>query len=323
MWPAKGVAEFSACEVNAPKENEVLVRTRVTLISPGTERAFFLGAPGAAYPFPWPAFGYSNVGEVIEVGSAVEGLKVGQRVACGTGHCSHFTIEPGACLPIADSVSDEEAVFFNMITIALQGMRKARVEIGEPVVVIGAGMIGLLAMRLAKLQGALPAVIVDRDEFRVEFAKKFGADVALINGEKLVEQIQAACAPTGAAVVIEATGFPEPILTALLVAKRFGRVVLLGSTRGEVNGVDFYRDVHRKGLTIIGAHNGARPQTDAAGGWWPMADDFRTSLRLLESKRLDVLPLITHRFAAKDAAQAYELLAQSAPAAQAMLLNWV
>lgn len=322
MWPAKGVAEVQPFEVPAPKENEALVRTRATLISQGTERAFFLGMPDAAFTFPGPAYGYSNVGEIVQLGAKVEGFKVGQRVACGAGHLSHFVMDTSFLLPVADSVADEEAVFFNLITIAMQGVRKGKVELGEPVVVLGAGMIGIFAMQLAKLQGALPAIVVDKDPGRAAFAKKLGADVAFLLSDQLPAEIEKACAPIGASVVIEATGFPQPIVLAFQLARRLGRVVLLGSTRGETEKVNFYRDVHRKGLTILGAQNGARPKTDSYAGWWTMADDWRTSLKLLELKRLSVQPLITHRFAAKDSPKAYDLLAKGDMTAQAMILKW-
>jgi len=322
VWTQKGVAETQAFDVPAPKEMEVVVRTHATLISPGTERAFFLGAPGAACEFPVRGPGYSNVGEIIQLGAGVEGLRVGQRVASGTGHSSHVVVEAVHCLPLADALADDEAVFFNLVTIALQAVRKARIELGEPAVVIGAGLIGLFAMQLAKLNGALPVGIVDKDEGRAAFAKKFGADFTLVLNERLPGAIQQACAPTGPAVVFEATGFPQPIVLAFQLAKRHGRVVLLGSTRGEVEQVNFYRDVHQKGITVIGAHNSTRPKQDSAPGWWSMADDWRIALKLLEARRLPVQPLITHRFAAKDAPKAYGILAKGDPSAQAMILDW-
>jgi threonine dehydrogenase-like Zn-dependent dehydrogenase len=123
-------------------------------------------------------------------------------------------------------------------------------------------------------------------------------------------------------VVIEATGQPQAVVLAIQLAKRFGRVVILGSTRGSVDGINFYLDVHHKGLTILGAHNSSRPKQDSHPGWWTMADDWRTSLKLLEWKRVTVAPLITHRFAATDAPKAYDLLAKGDLHAMAMVLDW-
>ena len=76
----------------------------------------------------------------------------------------------------------------------------------------------------------------------------------------------------GPAVVIVATGYPDAIVSAFALAKQGGRVVLLGSTRGETDHVNFYRDVHKKGLVIIGAHDSTRPSLDSAAGWWTLSD---------------------------------------------------
>lgn len=322
VWTRKGVAAVEPFDMPSPKSGEVLIRTHTTLISQGTERAFFLGAPNAACEFPVRAPGYSNLGEVMQLGEGVEGLRVGQRIASGAGHASHAVMPATVCLPVADNVSDEEAVFFNLVTITMQAVRKARIELGEPVVVVGAGMIGLFAMQLAKLQGALPVVAVDKDPERVAFARKFGADVALVSDDKLPDALAKACAPRGAAVVIEATGIPAAVVQSIQLARRFGRVVILGSTRGDVNGLNFYLDIHHKGITILGAHNSTRPQHDSSPGFWTMRDDWQTSLKLMETKRLDVKPLVTHRFGWKDAVKAYELLARGDTTAQGMVLNW-
>lgn len=219
-------------------------------------------------------------------------------------------------------MSEEQAAFFNLITITLQGVRKARVELGEPVVVLGAGLIGLLAMRLAKLCGALPAICVDKDERRLEFARQFGADAVLAADDKLPEVLQRLCEPSGASVVIEATGSPQAIVQAFSLTRRLGRVILLGSTRGETERVNFYRDVHQKGLTVVGAHNSTRPPQDSHPGWWSMRDDFRVSLKLLATRRLELQSLITHRFPWQQIPQAYELLSQWDGNAQGMLLDW-
>ena len=323
VWTQKGVAEVQPFEPSSPAEGEALIQTRVTLVSPGTERAFFLCMPNAACEFPVYQPGYNNVGEVIQVGAKVDGLKSGQRVACAAGHASHVVFNAADCLPLSEDAADEDAVFFNMATISLQGVRKARIELGESVIVIGAGPIGLLAMQLAKLQGALPVLMVDKDKNRLEFAQKMGADVTLVSDDQLSSNAQKHYDGQGAAVVIEASGHPQAIVTAFQLAGQFGRGILLGSTRGETEKVNFYRDVHHKGLTVIGAHNfGSRPRHESHAGWWTMRDDQRMAVKLLALKRLNVQPLITHRFKWNESSKAYALLARFDLNAQGMLLDW-
>ena len=321
LLTAPGAVELASLPVPTPGPHELLVRTQTSLISPGTERAFFLGLPNTTQQYPQPA-GYSNIGEVVGLGSEVTGRQIGDRVASAAAHAAFVTVAAVDALPVPLGLSGEEAVFFNLTSIALQGVRKARVELGEPVAVVGAGLIGLLALQLARLQGALPAVSIDQDTTRLDFARQVGADVGIVPGPDLAAQLAAVCGGAGAAVVIEATGHPEAVKTALVCARPFGRVVLLGSTRGETDGVNFYRDIHRPGLTVIGAHNIARPRRESHAGWWTEIEDQAVALQLLAHQRISVRPLITHRFASRDAVDAYERLRAWDRTALGMVLNW-
>lgn len=321
IFAERGVARLETFDVPEPDQGELLIRTRASLISPGTERAFFLGMPNTSQRYPQPT-GYCNIGEVLAVGADVPDWQVGQRVASPAHHARHACIEAASCTPVPAELADAEAAFYQLVAIALGGVRKARIELGEPVVVIGAGLIGLLALQLARLQGALPAISVDMAPRRLEFARSVGADATVRADDDMLPAVRDLCGDAGAAVVIEATGHPEAIPTAFDLARPGGRVILLGSTRGETEFVNFYRDVHRKGLTLIGAHNIARPAHDTAPGWWTLADDQRIALDLLALDRLTVSPLITHRFGWQDAVDAYELLKQPSPETLGIVLEW-
>jgi 2-desacetyl-2-hydroxyethyl bacteriochlorophyllide A dehydrogenase len=316
------VVEIEEFAVPDPGPAEVLIRTRASLISPGTERAFFLALPNtnASYPL-YP--GYSNIGEVISLGAGVATLKVGDRVASGTGHASHVIAPAARCVCVPAVVPDDEAAFFNLIAIAMQGIHKARIELGEPVVVLGAGPIGICAMQMAKASGALPVMIVDQDESRLDLALRAGADVALLNDAQVVDRIREHAGRDGAAVVIEVTGAAAAILSAFQMAGTRGRVILLGSARGDTDQVNFYRDVHRKGLSVIGAHEITRPQHNSLPGWWTQRDEQQIALKLLAKGRMTVKPLISHRFAWRALAQAYALLESWDPAATGMVINWL
>src|SRR5688572_16588236 len=153
-WPEPRRAVLETFAVQAPGPGEVLLAAERTLISPGTERAFFLGLPNAATKFPsYP--GYNSVGRVLAVGEGVEGLVPGDRVAAAAAHASHARVRTDRCAPVPDGLDPEAAVYFYMASIALQGVRKARVELGEAVAVLGLGLIGNLALQLARLQGGL------------------------------------------------------------------------------------------------------------------------------------------------------------------------
>jgi len=304
-----GHVELESCDLPAPGSGQVVIQTQMTLISPGTERAFFLKLPNANLPYPlYP--GYSNIGTVIRTGKDVESHWMGRRVASSGSHAAHVLMAAEDCHMLPDDLSSENAVFFNLIAIAMQATHKARIELGESVIVIGAGLIGLFAMQLARLSGGLPVTIIDLDEKRLELAKSLGAD-DIHTPETFDGQ---------ADVVIEATGAPAAIQNALTWAAQRGRVLLLGSARGDTDGINFYRDVHRKGVTIIGAHEINRPSVDNSPGFWRQYDEQRIALELLARRRLSTSATITHRFAWNDFPQAYDLLREGN--AMAMLINW-
>jgi threonine dehydrogenase-like Zn-dependent dehydrogenase len=214
------------------------------------------------------------------------------------------------------------AVFFSLGAIALQGVRKARVELGEPVLVLGLGLIGNLALQMARLNGAVPAIGLDPDAGRREIGRACGADACFDpTGADTGAELAAATAERGPAVVIEATGSPEVVNEAFARAASQGRVVLLASTRG-VTETNFYRDVHRKGLTVLGAHANTVPPHDSSPGFWTLRDDTALVLRLLAAGRLRVEPLISEIAPAEEAPRLYEQLGSWRKDALGMLLRW-
>lgn len=323
VWPDRAKVDIETFMLPSVGDDEVLVATQCTLISPGTERAFLLGLPNAQGRYPARP-GYSNIGRIIEVGKGITDYEIGDRVASTQGHTSHFVTSPSRLLKIAsDDVPAEEAVFFNLGAIALQGVRKARIELGEATLVLGQGLIGLSAMQLSKLSGALPLIAADLIDSRLEISKRIGADHTF-NPEDtdFSEQLGDATQGDGPAVVIEATGHPDAIGTALAVAGRDARVVLLASTRGETPSVNFYRDVHKKGLILHGAHNSIRPRQESSPNFWTLEADSRLLLSLIAQKRFNVIPLISHRVPGEDAAKAYQLLMAWNPDLLGVVLQW-
>lgn len=323
VWPSRAKIEVETFTLPPIRDDEVLVATDCTLISPGTERAFLLGLPNAQGRYPSRP-GYSNIGTVIEVGKALKDWAVGDRVASALGHTSHFVTAPNRLLKVpAADVPAEEAVFFNLGAIALQGVRKARIELGEATLVLGQGLIGLLAMQLSKLSGAVPLIAADLTDSRLELSKRMGADCTL-NPEDadFSEQLSDATKGDGPAIIIEATGHPEAISTALDAAGWGARVVLLASTRGETPNVNFYRDVHKKGLILYGAHNSIRPRQESSPNFWTLEDDSLLLLSLIAHKRFSVAPLISHRVPGTDAPKAYQLLMEWNPGLLGVVLQW-
>ena len=347
VFTSPGSVEIETFDVPRPGTLEVLVETEVSLISPGTEGASLLALPNTGNQFPqYP--GYLNVGRVLEVGREVEGIKPGDRFSSHSAHASHVVIQSlpdhsvrrgtldgidpssskqtlrrSALVP--DGLGSDTAAFANLCAISLQGVRKARIELGEAVLVIGQGLVGNLAAQFARLEGGYPVIAADLSESRLSVSRATGADHTILAGSDsggIVEAVRSITTEDGARAVIETTGAPDPVVTSFRAAGWHGRVVLLASTRGETERVNFYADVHRKALTILGAHNSARPAKDASPGFWPLDADLRLSLDLMAAGRLAIEPLITTRLSFEEAAQAYRFVTEQQRDALGILLEW-
>jgi L-iditol 2-dehydrogenase len=307
----------------------ILVRTGTTLISPGTEVANYLGRtterpPERTEPY-YP--GYSFAGEVIAVGDGMVCFQPGDRV---TGPLPHASMALEArperlerITHIPDGVSDRQAAFSQLSCIALNGVRKAEIQLGDKVAVVGAGLVGLLAARLSQLNGGHPVVSLDLVPARRRAALDFGVDAVLdapgsADSDATIETLT----PTGFDVVIEATGAAAAFVPALKLAARGGRVILLGSTRGVVEGFSPYAESHLKGLTIIGAHVWTAPTHATERDRWTEPVNRRVLLSLMRGGLFDVEKLITHEIAPADAGDAFAGLASEPDKYLGVQIDW-
>ncbi|HHV95658.1 MAG TPA: zinc-binding alcohol dehydrogenase [Clostridiaceae bacterium] len=282
----KGKMALEEGVIADPSDNEVQVRAISSVISPGTERAFILALENTKSTFP-QSVGYSCSGIVEKVGNSVTEFKVGDYVAGIMHHQSIGNIPVENVVKIPDGVSFDEAAFVRIGVIAMQAVRKAKIELCEGVLVIGMGLIGQTAMQLAKVNGAYPLICADKVESKLKLAKENGADVVVnTENENWIDEVMEATEGKGPQVVIESTGFPLPIVSAFQAARRFGRVILLGSTRGDTT-VNFYRDVHKKALTIIGAHISSNPEFESYPNHWTFKDNAKAFLSLIKNRRIN------------------------------------
>jgi 2-desacetyl-2-hydroxyethyl bacteriochlorophyllide A dehydrogenase len=307
-------AEWVERELPEPGPGEVLIRTHKTLISTGTELTAYTGdfPPGSVWSgvvqYPWHP-GYCNVGEVVEVGPGVVVYKPGQRVASWGPHATYALQPLSQVQAIPDGVTDDQAVFWNLGKTVMNGVRLARIALGEAVVLVGVGILGQLATQYAALSGAWPLVVVDLSELRLEMARKHGATHALLGGrDELLAQVREITRGRMADVAFEITGNQRVIPMVVRLVRRLGRVVLLGSPRGKVE-LDFHDEVHTLGLQIIGAHVSTHPEVETPYNPWTPERNGELFFDLVMAGKLQVAELITHRLPWRDAPAAYERLA--------------
>lgn len=322
--------ELESCELpDTPPPGTLLVEARTSAISAGTEIANFRGiTPYHSAEQPdWrdrPYYpGYSLAGVVRAVGDGVSGFAPGDRV-CGWGpHGSAAVVDAARFAQIPDGVSFDHAAMTTLTVIVMNAVRLARIELGERVGVVGAGLIGQLALQLSRLCGARPTVSIDPIAKRRELAQRCGATIGLDpSADDADEQLTRMTGGAELDVVFEATGSPAAFNPALRRVAFGGRLILLGSTRGLVDGFDPYSDVHRKGITVIGAHVSSHPGQATHFNRWTTANNQRLALDLMADGSLQLGPLISHRVAGDEGAAMFERLAESRESFFGVLLQW-
>lgn len=268
------------------------------------------------------SLGYCNVGRIAEVGAGVLGYTAGERVISNGKHAEVVSVPVNLCAKVPDPVSDEEAAFTVLGAIALQGIRLAQPTLGETVVVTGLGLVGLLTVQLLRAHGCR-VLGLDFDREKLAMARRFGAEVVdLAAGQDPVKATELYSRGRGvdAVIVTAATKSSEPMHQAALMCRKRGRIVLVGVTGLELSRDDFFK----KELTfqVSASYGPGRydPNYEEKGQDYPVGfvrwteqRNFEAVLDMMADGRLDVKPLISHRFAIADAAQAYELVGSARP----------
>ena len=344
--------ELVLAEVPPPScaDRGVVVRTRYSVVSAGTERAMLAlakkGLLGKARARPDlvrqvlrrarvegiaptlrkalarldepVSLGYSAAGEVIEVGRDSEGFGRGDRVAvAGAGYANHaeFNFVPrNLCVRIPDGVAYADAAFATVGAIALQGIRQAQPQLGERVVVIGLGLIGVLTSQLLRANGC-SVLGIDAAKERVDFARGIGFEAALASEAEAVSKAFTAGRGADAVIVTAATSSSEPVVTAGEISRLKGRVVVVGLVGMEVPRETYYRKELDLRLSMSYGPGRYDAEYEERGHDYPLAYVRFTEQRNMESfldlVRLGTVTpatLVSHRFAFADALEAYALV---------------
>ena len=312
--PEKGKIQLEEYELPAVGRDQVLVKEYYTAISPGTEIAFLHGAPNTPNEFPFYP-GYNACGVIEAVGEDVVGLKVGDMICQNGKHASYNVVDANQFVLVPEGVSPREATVFRLASIALQGLRKIQIQIGDRVAILGLGPVGNLAVQTAKLAGALEVDVFDISAERRELALKCGADHAYNN---LADPAFAMKYD----VVVEASGARGVVPSTFEAAKKFGKVLLLGCTRNTEDGVNFYKDILKNALTVVGAHEFCRPQVDNCGILKTTHYDDTTMLNFIGQGRINTDVLISEVYSPENAQEAYDRLYNRDPKLMLVSFDW-
>jgi 2-desacetyl-2-hydroxyethyl bacteriochlorophyllide A dehydrogenase len=321
VFAGKQLVSLESAESRELANGQVRVKSRYSLISTGTENIVFnrLFSAGShwdnwvTYPF-YP--GYSIVGDIVEVADDVTSLKVGDRVAMRLPHASEHVVTESECCPVPKDVDPAQAAWFALAKIAYMGALAADYELGDSVLVIGAGPIGQMSVRWAAAAGASAIIVVDPVAARLDSAIAGGATATIAGSSSDCEaKVRAANNGELPKIVIDGTGFSNVFSDALSLAAKRGTVVILGDT-GFPAEQRLSSDVISRGLKIIGAHDGLNDDQ------WNNATISFLFFALVASGRFDLEGLNSHTFKPEQVGDAYELLNTRRGETMGVLFDW-
>ena len=267
--------------------------------------------------------GYSSAGYVIAIGKGVREFDVGDRVACaGAGYASHaelVSVPANLVVKVPDGVDLLEASFAAIGSIALHALRLSQVQPGESVAIIGAGLIGLIAVQLAKNVFNAKTVAIDIDSERIELAKKLGADKGiLLSLEKdVINEVMEVTSGVGVdvAIVAAATKSSKPVNLGLKLLRDRGKLVVIGDVPINVNRELMYE----KEATLIVSRSYGPGRYDEIYevkgldypiGYvrWTLKRNMHSLLEFIKEGKISLKPLISKVVAIDDAPSFYEEL---------------
>lgn len=264
--------------------------------------------------------GHEYSGHILELGSAVKGLEVGQRVAlecvryCGRcywckngdyaacinqvsigqvddgGMAESFNVPAYNCVPIPDWLPDDEAALAEPLAVMLRGVRKGRIQVGDVVTIVGSGTIGLCGIAAAKVAGASQVIALTHGGSRAEAARKMGATTVLNTHEEgWRESFLDLTHGMGSDVVIDTGGNTSAMRLAVELTRRQGRCVINSVIDADVsfNALDIM--LNEKELIGTCAHQANR--------------EISWAVQLMSDRRIDVRPIITDRIYIADAVE--------------------
>ncbi len=275
--------------------------------------------------------GHEITGEVVEVGKNVKKYKVGDRVfvshhvpcftcryctnnqqtLCHTLHTTNFfpggfaeylrvpeiNVDRGVFV-LPPTMSDDEGVFIEPLACVVRGLKTARMKPGQTVLVIGSGISGLIQIKLAKAWGAVKIFATDVEDFRLQAAKKFGADVVVHAKENVPEMVKKHNQGKLADLVVLSTGALPAVQQALRSVEPGGTILFFAPTEPGVDVPFPLFELWNKQVTMVSTYAGS-------------PEDITTAIELIASKKVTVDDMISHILPLSEAAKGFQLVSKA------------
>ena len=326
-------------DILAPGEGEILCKAEKSLLSIGTELHCLNGVfdPGTNW-FDWVKYpfrpGYSMVGRVIAVAKDVPDIKEGDRVATYGFHQQYYTAQlqnvqkrydiPEGIGPyvVPDRISSEDGTWRSLACTCQNAVRRAQFEFGETVGIVGLGILGQLVTQYLAAAGARKIIAIDPMQSRLELARKGGATHTLqIDVANAVEPVRQITDGWMMDVVFDVTGHPATLAPCIQLARKLGRVVLLGDTPIPTQqclgpGVVF------NSVAILGIHGYMVPERTTPFTPWTVERMSGVFFDYLMGGRMNVADLVTHRYSPLQAPEVYLGLLKDRSTDVGVIFDW-
>ena len=325
---APGDLRYEDVTTPVPKRGEVLVKIKASGIC-GSDISRVLEK--GTYHFPTIP-GHEFSGEIIELGEDVdnswlhkkatvfpvlpcqkcEPCQIGEYAQCtdynyfgsrcNGGFAEYIAVPVWNIVLVPDSLSCEEAAMTEPAAVAIHALRQASLEMGDNVVIFGAGPIGLMLAQWSRAWGADKVMLIDIDESKIEFAKKQGFDL-IYNSQKgnTAEWIKNNSNGRGADIAVEGAGVSQTLEQCLFCTRSFGKVVLMGNPAKEMTlSQKAYWEILRKQLKIAGTWNSSYVSLPK--------NDWELAIRSMETGKINVKPFITHRLPLSEGIKPFSMM---------------
>ncbi len=319
-FTAPGRVELREEKLPVPGMGQVLVETVLSAISAGTEMLVYRGqfpreladsndqvSSDLHYPL---CYGYASVGRVVALGPDVEESWQDRLVFSFSPHRSHYVTDPASLLPVPDGLSPLNAVFLPNMETAVNLVQDAQPLLGECALVLGQGIVGLLAATLLREFPVERLITADRYDLRRRTSIQMGADAALDPTFDDFRDAALRALPSGLPgfdLTLEISGNPSALDDAIALTAYGGRIVI-GSWYGEKRApIDLGGKFHRSRISLVSSQvSTISPKLSAR---WTKARRFDVAWGALN--RIQPEKWVTHQFEIKDAAEAYRILDES------------
>ena len=303
----------------------VLLKKIYSIVSAGTELACLSGVESW---FPMPGVpGYACIGKIMGLGEGVEGFEVGDHIFCYASHCLYEMVPvEGIFIKVPNDIDSKWIPFTRVATIAATAIRTSSIEWGDFVAVTGQGLVGNMAMQLAKLQGA-KVIAIDVSDNRLALSKKCLADLVINSAKQNVtEEIDKYTNGEMVGILIEATGVPAVAEKAIEWIGKNGEMHILGTPRGkhEADLTAFLFKVHLSAhnVEIKGGHEWKYPITQTPFVKHSLERNSKLIFELIRENKILLKDILTETAKPEDCQRIYMGLRDNKDDYMGILFDW-